>query len=894
MNTTSRFPALQTMLTSVIILLLLFLSTHSLHAQNWVKTWQESKNFYTIRDSFNAYCKQHINDEREPEEREVGEDKGEVEDEGLFPGYVQFKRWEAYVEPRVYPSGDITLLGTNWSSYQAFISENNSNLRNTNGVAITSPPWVAKGPFGPLCGLATNGLPRKAGRLNFVTYLPGNPNTFWVGAAEGGLWKTTDGGISWTTNTDNLDVIGCTDLAIDPTNPSIMYLGTGDGYGSFRSPSSIGVLRSTDGGNTWLPTGLVFNVSAKVEIHKIIINPLFPNIIMCASSSGIWRNTNSGTGTWTQVLFNNTYDLEFKPGSSDTIYASGFTFRRSVNGGVSFTQISSGIPTSGSTRMEIGTTPADPNLVYVVSSNSGSAGLQGVYRSTDGGTNFTLRANSPDIVASDCFITSSNGQGWYDLAIDASPLNPSEVVVGGLGVWRSMDGGTTWSNIGCAYNWSSPVPYVHTDHQELEYTAAGVLYSINDGGVFQYTGTQWNDLSSPMNISMIYKIGMSGLNPNLWITGHQDNGSNIFNNNTYCASLAADGGDCFIDRTNDNYMFASITQGKLNKSTNGGANWNACINGLPAIGGWITPWKQDPATASTLYCGMNQMYRSVNYANSWTAVTGVMSPVVSTEFITEFAIAPSNNQYIYAIHGTSGVFVSTNAGTSWTASNTNLPITLASGSFITIDPANPLVAWVTFSGYSSGNKVFKTTTGGTSWQNISYNLPNLPANCSVFETGSTNGRIYVGTDLGVYWIDNSSSLWTIYNTSLPNVPVWDMEISAADPTKITAATFGRGVYQTDVLLTTGTLFDGDGGLSFNLFPNPANDVLHVNVNCEKENDLELEIRTITGELVLKQSAQFDMNKHEALINISALASGIYFFTATAKSGIAKTLKLIKQ
>ncbi|CAN5171996.1 hypothetical protein BH09BAC5_BH09BAC5_13470 [soil metagenome] len=855
-------------------------------AQNWLDTWQHENNFYTVQDSFNAYALLHLNQE-DADETNVGEkEEGE-----MFPGYEQYKRWEAFVAPRVYPSGDLSLLTNSIVNYNEFIQQRNSQ-RNGSGNQTASTPWVAMGPFGPLTGVATNGLPRKAGRINFITYLPGSPNTYWVGAAAGGLWKTIDNGQTWTTPTDYLSSIGCNDLAIDPTDPNTMYLATGDGYGSFRDPSTFGILKSIDGGQNWSATGLTFPLSQKVEMRHIIINPINPLIVMCSTSSGIYRNANGGTGAWTNVQATNTFDLEYKPGSTDTIYAGGVRFRRSIDGGLTFQQISTGIPTSGSSRMEIAVTPANPIIVYVVSAATSTLGLQGVYRSTDGGTTFTLMANTPDVVASDCFITSTSGQGWYNLSIDASPTNANEIVVGGLGVWKSTDAGVTWAGIGCAYNWSSPVPYVHTDHQELEYTAAGILYSANDGGIFEYTGTQWIDHSSPMNIAQIYKIGLSELSPDLWITGHQDNGSNIYNNGVYSASLAADGGDCFIDRTNNQNMFASITNGQFYKSTNGGGSWNSCVTGLPVGSGWMTPWKQDPTTAGTLYAGRAQMYVSTNQASTWAATPGLMSPVVANQYITEFAIAPSNNQYIYAIHGTTGVFTTTNAGTTWTLCS-GLPTTLASASFVTIDPVNPLIAWVTFSGYSNGNKVFKTIDGGVSWLNISYNLPNIPANCSVFERGSSNGAIYVGMDAGVYYIDNSTSTWTLFNTALPNTPILDMEISAAAPTKIRAATYGRGVYQTDLGISTGVVQNADGLIYFNIYPNPSSDILHVNLNSSMEINAELEITNTIGELILKKHAQFADNNSEVSIDISSLAKGIYFFRIVSSEGDSKAIKFIK-
>lgn len=755
-------------------LITVLISSQICLSQKWMDLWQKEENFYTIQKAFNEYWK----------DKEVV--KGH--------SYKQFKRWEYFTEPRVYPSGDLSLLSTNLNNYQEFLNANSTDLMINNSNQIASTTWQAMGPFGPLSGLAENALPRKAGRINFVTFHPTNPNTYWVGAPAGGLWKTTNNGATWTTNTDNLSVIGCSDLAVDPTNTNIMYLATGDGY--WYSTYSIGVLKTTDGGLTWNPTGLVFPVSSKIQMRRLIIDPSNTQVVIAATSNGIYRTQNGGTN-WTQVNNLNTFDLEFNAANTTTVYAAGLSFSVSVNNGVSFTLVNNGIP-SNQGRMAIATTTADPNYVYVVASTAASL-FQGFYRSINAGTSFSLMANSPNILSSNCTTPIADGQGVYDLSIAASPLNKNEVVVGGIGVWQSLNGGNSWVNIGCAYGTGNP-PFLHADHHDLEYTPTGVLYGANDGGIYNYTGTQWPDLTAPMNIAQIYKLGLSSLSPNLWITGHQDNGSNIYNNGTYSASLSGDGMDCFVDRLNDQYLYASRYNGQLYYSGNGGLAWATCTTGASTQGAWVTPWKQDPQSPTTYYCGKSQMKKSTVWPPVWLAPQGTMNGVNAAQYIAEFAIAPSNNQRIYAIHGTTGMFVSNDAGATWTVSNTGIPVASGALTFVTVHPTNPLMAWVTMSGYSGGNKVFKTINGGTSWTNISYNLPNLPANCSVFEMNSTIDRVYVGMDVGVYYIDNTNSTtWTLYNTGLPNTPITDLEISPASPTKIRAATFGRGVYQVDVV-----------------------------------------------------------------------------------------------
>jgi hypothetical protein len=748
--------------------------------EDWVTLKNKpGANFYEIQKAFNEYWK----------------DK-DITIKAI--GYKPFKRWEYLVEPRVYPTGDLSVLGQNDANFKAFLSANppsmtSGKLVSSNSSQIASTTWTAIGPMGAMTGSATNGLPRKAGRDNFITFHPTVANTLWVGSPAGGLWKTTNNGTSWTTNTDNLTVIGCSDLAIDPTNANIMYLATGDGdAGDTRS---TGVLKSTDGGNSWNATGLSNAVSNYFLIRRLIINPSNTQILMAATNAGIYRTANGGTN-WTQVSTIDAYDLEFKPTDPNTVYAtSNAAFYLSTNGGTSFTAISNGIPTTGANRLAIAVTAADPNYVYVLRSNSSSA-FGGLYRSVTSGTAFTVMSTTPDVLANSCAGTAGSGQGWYDLAIASSPLNQDEVVVGGVNHWRSLNGGSTWTNIGC---WNSTIanpPYVHADIHDLEYTSTGTLYSANDGGIYYYNGTSWPDITGTRNIAQMYRIGTSSLLPNKWITGHQDNGSNIYNGTTYAASYPGDGMDCFIDRTNDNNMFASTPNGGYVRSTNGGASWTGATSGLTGGTYWVSPWKQDPVTATTLYGSRLTLWKSTNLGVSWTTLAAI--PGTAGQAVIEFAIAPSNNQVIYVIHGSTGIYKTTNGGTSWAAFNTGLPIASAQAEFIAIDPTDDNNAWVVFSGYSAGNKVFVTTNGGTSWTNVSSNLPNLPANCIVYEPGSAD-RVYVGMDVGVYYKDNTGPNWTLYNNGLPNTPIHDMEISPANPTKLRAATYGRGVYEVDVV-----------------------------------------------------------------------------------------------
>lgn len=757
--------------------LLIMTSVFFTKAQNWVEMMQQPDgNFYQTQSAFNDYWR----------DRDVNE-KGK--------GYKTFKRWENFVERRVFPSGDLSQLALTAKNFQEWINNNTEHIYNNASAnklnsqnLIASTTWTAIGPMGPISGNAGGQL-LKSGRLNFITISPTNTNVLWVGAPAGGLWKSLDGGATWTTNTDNLSVTGCSDLAINPLNPNIMYLATGDGNAG--DTRSIGVLKSTDGGNTWNPTGLTAAITSNFLIRRLIIHPTNPQILLAATSAGIRRTTDGGV-TWTTPSTSNSYDIEFHPSNPNIVYAAGVSFRRSTDGGVTWTTISSGIPTTGIIRMVIAVTTGSSNLVYVIASNSSNSGFQGFYRSTDQGVNFTQMATTPNLLGWSSTGNDTGGQGWYDLCVAASPLNPDEVVVGGVNVWRSTNGGSTWSLYG---HWTGTgAPFTHADHHDLEYISNGTLFNCNDGTVYRRTATTWLEISGTMNISQVYKVGTSALTANLWITGHQDNGTSTWNGTTYQARIGGDGMDCFYDRTNNNIVFGSTQNGGLRRSTNGGGSWSSVVSGLPTSRPWVTTWKQDPVVANRLYCGVQNMYVSNDQGTSWSQ-SGTL-PITGN--VNEFAIAPSNNQLIYVVKNGS-VMKTINGGSNWTNITGNLSTSLSFAN-VCVSPTDENKVWVVSGNYTAGSKVFYSSNGGTSWTNITSNLPNIPGNCLLYEPG-TNDRIYVGMDVGVYYRDALQSTWTLYNTGLPNTPISDMEITPAMPGKIVAATYGRGMWVVDVVPT---------------------------------------------------------------------------------------------
>lgn len=747
-----------------------------------------NENFYVTQARMNAYYKKF---EKELErERKSGNLNGKFrkkgsEEEQELAGYELYKRWEYIMAPRVYPSGDKTLVSRGFENYQEYLLQNSTGASQKligSSSSVMSATWQPLGPFGDLTGA-------NAGRINAVRFDPTNANGLWACAPAGGLWKSVNNGNSYTTNTDFLTVTGCSDVVFDPTNAQNMFLATGDGDAGDNY--SIGVLKSTNGGTTWSATGLSWTVNQGAKIYKLLINPQNKNTIFAASNAGLYRTINGGT-SWSAVISGQVItDIEYKPGDTTTVYAVSKNFYLSTNGGSSFSTITSGLPSNtANDRLAIAVTPANAAYVYVVASNATNDGFLGFYQSTNSGTTFTTKATTPNLLGWVSAGNDTGGQGWYTLSIAASPTNANEVCVGGVNIWRTTNGGTNWSLF--AHWQGSGAPYAHADIHDLVYKNGTTLYAGTDGGVFFTTnsGSSFFSANGNMNIAEIYKIGLSKTNYNLAITGHQDNGTNIYTGG-WSGTMGGDGMSAFIDQTNDNVMYGEQYQGSFNRSTNGGAAWTAITTGITGTGAWNTPWHQDPnvSTPNTLYGGRQQMFKSTNQGTNWSQI----GTIGGTGSIVEFAVAPSNSQVIYVIKGNT-LYKTTNGGTSW-AAVAGLPTT-AQLTWVAVKDIDPNSVWVTYSGYTSGTKVYQSTDGGTTWTNYSTGLPNLPVNCVTYWNGTNNG-LYVGCDVGVYYRDATMASWTLYNAGLPNVRVTDLAIFYPLG-KLRAATFGRGVWEADL------------------------------------------------------------------------------------------------
>ena len=746
------------------LLLFFFVSfLASVKAQKWSEMMQNpNANFYDIVKEFDDYWKD------KPYER--------------GQGYKAFKRWQWFMEPRVYPSGDLKLASRSYAleKYNEFLQENSQfKSMATAAISATTANWTPLGPFGSPTG-------GDAGRLQCIALKPGDPNTIYVGAAAGGFWMSNNGGVSYTTTTDQIGSLGVSGIAVNPLNTNIIYISTGDKDAG--DTYATGVLKSTNGGLTWNTTGLVWTTSQQRRIYRLLINPINPNTLIAATSNGMYRSLNAGA-TWSQIISGTFVDAEYRPGDTTTVYAvTGGSSYRSTNGGASYSAIAIA-GSLNSNRLSLAVTPANSNVVYILVSNT-SNGFGGLYRSTNAGSTYSLMSNSPNIFDWGSTPTGNSGQGWYDIAIDASPTSSNEITAGGVNTWKSTNGGSTWV-LNTHWYGGGGKPYVHADLHCVLYASGTTCYLGTDGGIARTTnsGSTWTTINGLMNIAQIYKLGLSASNSGRIVTGHQDNGSNLSNGTAWSEIYGGDGCDCFIDWGNNNTIIVSYVNGDFNRSTNGGSSWTNIVTGLTGSAAWVAPIVQHPTQQNTYYCGYNHVFKSTNQGTTWTQLGSIGST------LDEIKIAPSNTNIIFAT-STSGVWKTSNGGTTWSNITGTIPTGSGQITDLTVDNLNPNNVYVTLSGYSSGNKVFASSNGGASWTNYSTGLPNIPTNCILYKNNSSQA-LYLGTDVGVYYREASMTSWIPYFNGLPNIVVSDMEIYY--PTnKLRAATYARGVWETDL------------------------------------------------------------------------------------------------
>lgn len=818
-------------------------------------------------------------------------------------GWKYFKRFEMDMQYHTDAKGNPGDPALYINSITKAAAEKESNF----GNRFTSVAWT---PFGPniLPGNLTGYMENGIGRINCIEFHPTNPSTYFIGVAQGGLWKTTNNGTTWTPLTDNLPITRISDIEIDPSNPDIMYISVCDfkyiGVGLFlngrkrNTHYGLGVYKTIDGGLTWAPTGLSFQLTDGDAslIAKTILHPTNSNKLVACGVSGMYSSNDAGV-TWTKTLDSLFWDMIRVPGQPNVLYAaSGWVKNANVGNaaiyksndfGDTWTMCSTGFPATGVIqRIKLAVAPSDTNYVYALTVDV-SSGMEGLYRTTDAGA--TWNNINPGINLLDYNDgLGTGGQGNYDLALEINSTDKDIIYTGGINVWVSNDGALTFNP---SMHWTlSYGPTIHGDiHFIKQQPSTGNIFVCSDGGLYRtpnIDGVSWNDvnagstwttpwtnLCSGLQISAFYRLSSSHNTTNRVVAGAQDNATFYYNNGIWNTIFGGDGMDNCLDPNNNDVVIGSSQFGGFYYSIDNGISdngWYPNVNG--ELGEWTTPVVADYSNPGTYYVGYENVVKTTDDGQTWNVISSFPPASFANNEISALAVSSSNPNVIYAAKRVryeysvpGSLYRTSNGGSTWLDVTAGIPDSLYYTS-VNVHETNSNVAYISMAGFSAGNKIFTTNDLGASWQNISYNLPNIPVNC--VKNIPNSGKLIAASDIGIYVLDSNSTTWTLQSNGLPNVIVSDIDFNTT-LNKVYISTFGRGIWEADLSVLTAIATNENLQINATLYPSINNGNFNIVLN---ENDVELEVIDICGRLVYKSNLKGNQTHELAL----KLPSGKYF------------------
>lgn len=713
----------------------------------------------------------------------------------------QYKRWEWFWGQRLQGETELpnAMAIKQLAEYYKVLEKSKNNL-------VQSVTWEKFGPFRTPEG---EGRTQGIGRMNDLAISPANENILLAGSASGGAWRSTNKGSTWTEiNMTSQMTLTISDIEFSKSSPNVVYMATGDANGSFGSARdyySVGLLKSIDGGITFFETNLYYALSENKLVTRILVHPSNPNIVLASTKNGIFRTTDGGT-TWTHTL-NGPFikDMEFHPNNPNIIYSttmllSGLNILyKSTDNGETW-NIQHQI--ANSRRSELAVSANKPDNIYILSSGNSNQ-FSSISVSTNSGETWTTLATQEtagNLLGWNDGTDLNVGQGHYDLSLAVNPKNANEIYIGGINIWKSIDGGKNWNLFTHWYGGFSQ-QLLHADQQQFTFDKNGTnLYVSNDGGLYRnQTGTNnWSELNNGMDITQFYRLGLSQSSSFDVIMGAQDNGTSTYNGNNWQKTYSGDGMECIIDPTNPSRRYISLPYGEIRRSTNGGVSFNQMLNsnllknqyGVEENGSWVTPYLVEPNNPKNIYVGYNNVWKNDNYGNSnnWTKISDFGDGTKIA--LTSLAISESDKNYIYSSNNTN-VRMTSNGGLTWNSIHSSSNAI----TYIAVNPINPEEIYLTKSGYNENDKVLYYN--GIDWKDISGNLPPVPINTIVVENPAIHS-IYVGTDIGVFYSDLNSGYWKKLEGEMPNTIVTELEIHKASG-KLYAATYGRGLWRTNLL-----------------------------------------------------------------------------------------------
>jgi photosystem II stability/assembly factor-like uncharacterized protein len=682
----------------------------------------------------------------------------------------------------------------------------------------------------------------QGGRIDAIAVDPRDPDIFYIGAATGGVWKTTNGGTTFQPMFEYLPALTVGDIVVAPSNPSIVWVGSGEPNNRQSSSWGTGVYKSTDGGHTWSHMGLDDTQS----IGRVAIDPTNPDVVYVAALGHLWGpnaerglfKTADGGKTWTKILFidNDTgvVDVALDPDSPNIVYAAAYERRRvpwgfdgggpgsalykSTDGGVSWKKLTEGLPKPGNLgRIGVAIYPKNPAIVYSVIEGKGG----GVFRSED------------------------RGETWKKMG-DSEPASPyfSQLRIdpnNDLRVWAlldflmiSSDGGKTFT--------PDMRTGAHWDFHDLwmDPRNSGHMLAATDGGLYRSNddGKTWEFLNS-LPLGQVYRLGFDNETPYRICGGFQDNGvvcglsrtrsAEGIANTDWQRVLTGDGFFVQMDPADPNIIYSESQDGALSRLDLRSHEWLP-ISPQPDPGeppyrfSWDSPLLVSREEPGTIYFAANYLFKSRDRGNTWTKVGGDLTTGVDRNTLTILGKTPSKDtvslnygiayypsisaiaqspldaKILWAGTQDGNVQVSRDGGRTWNnvaGSIRGVP----HGTWVSnvvASKAAPGAAYVAFDGHRGDDfkaYIFRTTDFGRSWTDISEGIPAGGTVHVVCEDSANPSLLFAGTEYGAYISFNQGKQWEKL-TELPDVPVDDIGIQPREHDLI-LGTHGRSFYVLD-------------------------------------------------------------------------------------------------
>jgi hypothetical protein len=731
-----------------------------------------------------------------------------------------------------------------------------------------------------------------SGRALDIEFHPTDPSIVFVGSATGGLWMSTDGGDTWVTTTEELPTLGIGAVTVLPWDPDIVLVATGEATMNYGRAGGVGVLKSTDAGLTWNPTGLSYPAAGLWGhgFHAMEVNPL-TGTILAGATDGLWRSTDEGD-TWTAVRTGGDYyDVKWKPGDANRVYCAkgsasgGNNVKVSTDDGLTWTKAGTGQPAGfqiGKTKIAV--TPADPTVIYAYYTNLQTTLTLAVCRSTDDGATWTTR-NSDQTLA--------GGQGWYNLVLAVDPDDPDRLIAGMVDLLVSTDGGTSFTPTGVG-NILGDETSLHVDHHGIAYEPGSTtnVWVATDGGVWRSTddGDTWRSRREGINTYQFYDICVAQTDPIFMMGGTQDNGipgrDGPFS--WFVTTLVADGMVCNVDPTNASIIYGEAQLGDHVRSVDGGQSWSDIMNGITGWGDWVTPVDEDQNDPTHLYTSTTAgIFRTTNGGDLWENVAPHEAVWIS--------ISPIDGNVVWTVHDSSGVWLTTDDGGSWTAASAS-GFVVGPATRILADPADVQAAFATFGGYEESTaRVARTTDRGVSWIDVTGDFPAQPVNVIVVDPLDPD-HWYVGTDVGVWVSTSGGTTWIPFEAGLANAIVYDLEIQRSTR-KLVAGTHGRGAWEVDLPPPNSTAAPAVASGPRNLLldpphPNPVRGQTWLRYAARHEGPVTLDVYDVRGRLVgrIAEHSRGDGVIRAVPWLTDKVAGGVYF--AVLRAGGAEIMRRV--